>query len=280
MKKFKFGVLGHNISYSLSPKIFDVIFDYSTIDGESSILDWSKEELHNKFNELLNYDGLSITIPFKKEIIKYLDDIRKPANLIQSVNSIQVKNDNLIGYNTDYKGFVLPLRKHSQKINNCKIITLGYGGSTRAVLYGLTKEFEIIHADIIIRDISKSKEIENEVTQLFPKMKISLKSFNDNINLSAYKLIVNTTPLGSVNYPDSLPFGNNPKFDSNSIYYDLNYNSDNKAIKLASESNLSVIDGRQMLLAQAIESFKIWTNIEVPLDIVFEKIFPEKRLNR
>jgi len=275
MKTFKFGVLGHNIAYSLSPKIFNTIFNYSKIEGETSILDWSLEELQTKSKDLLGFDGLSVTIPYKTEIVQYIDHIKKPAGFINSVNSIHNVNNKLIGYNTDYQGFIFPLKKYSNRIKDSSLLLYGFGGSARAILYGLINEYNISQIKVIIRDKTKSKNIHKYMNNLFPNLSISVSSFDDPVDFSDYKLVVNSTPLGGVNFPDNLPFGNKLNFDVNTIYYDLNYNSNNKAIKLAKDNNMTTIDGKQMLIAQAIESFKLWTTKNVAFDDIYNDIFTE-----
>jgi shikimate dehydrogenase len=275
MKTFKFGILGHKISYSLSPKIFRAIFEFTNIDGETSVLDWNLEELKTKSKELLDFDGLSVTIPYKKEIIQFLDTIEEPVNLIQSANSIFNNNNQLIGYNTDYKGFSIPLEKYSKNMHGSNLLLFGYGGSAKAVLYAMIEKYEISQVDIVIRDKTKIDKISKEIENIFLNLPISVSSLDDKIDMSKYKLIVNATPLGSINYPNSSPFGNNSNLNSDSIYYDLSYNENNKAIKFAKDHDLTVIDGKQMLIGQAIESFKIWTSINVPFEVIFNKVFSE-----
>lgn len=275
MKNFKFGVLGHNISYSLSPRIFDTIFEYVKLNGETSILDWNSDELKVGKKELLEYDGLSITIPYKTEIISYLDHIKYPADLIQSVNSVHIIDNKMIGYNTDYKGFVFALDRYSDLIKNRNLLLYGFGGSARAILYGLVEKYKVSHVEVVIRDYRKRGNIKDILNNIFPDLSVSIKTFDDKINLSRFSLIINSTPLGGVNHPDNLPFGDNSDFNGETLYYDLNYNDGNKAIAFSKENNMIIIDGKQMLIAQAIESFKLWTSIDVPFAYIYEKIFPE-----
>lgn len=272
MKNFKFGVIGHHISFTLSPKIFEVIFDYAGIIGSSEILDWNFNELDSRAMELLDYDGISVTIPYKQKIIEYIDKIEEPAKMIQSVNSIYNKENILIGYNTDYKGFLYPLSNYSEKLSNSEVLLFGFGGSARAIIYVLVNNFEISHLDIAIRNMGKKEVFINELTKLYPNLKVSVKDMKDKIDYGKYILIINSTPLGGALYPEIVPFGNRPNFNSDSIYFDLNYNDNNKAIQHAKEYGIEIINSKQMLVAQAIESFKIWTSIEIPFDEIYQKV--------
>ena len=194
----------------------------------------------NKLRDLIKKNqlsGLNVTIPFKQKIIKHLDEIESNAREINSVNTIKVENNKLIGYNSDIQGFensFIPIigKRH-------KAIVLGNGGASKAVQFVLKKN----KIKFIIVSRSGKKKFE-DIT---------------NSDIISYQIIINTTPLGM--YPDINTYPNIPYhvLSSNHLIYDLVYNPEETIfIKKAKEKNCIVINGLEMLINQANISWEIW----------------------
>ena len=233
-----FGLVGKRLSHSFSKDFFTQKFKKLNLKSHN----YENYEIDNlnELRELIKKNqlyGLNVTIPFKQEIIKYLDEIESNAKEINSVNTIKVKNNKLIGYNSDIQGFensFIPIIGKRQKA-----IVLGDGGASKAVQFVLKKN------KIKFNLFSRSGK----------------KKFEDitNSNIISSQIIINTTPLGM--YPDINTYPNIPyhALSSNHLIYDLVYNPEETIfIKKAKEKNCLVINGLEMLINQANISWEIW----------------------
>ena len=233
-----FGLVGKRLSHSFSKDFFTQKF--KKLNFKSHNYENYEIDNLNELRELIKKNqlyGLNVTIPFKQEIIKYLDEIESNAKEINSVNTIKVKNNKLIGYNSDIQGFensFIPIIGKRQKA-----IVLGDGGASKAVQFVLKKN------KIKFNLFSRSGK----------------KKFEDitNSNIISSQIIINTTPLGM--YPDINTYPNIPyhALSSNHLIYDLVYNPEETIfIKKAKEKNCLVINGLEMLINQANISWEIW----------------------
>ena len=233
-----FGLVGKRLSHSFSKDFFTQKFKKLNLKSHN----YENYEIDNlnELRELIKKNqlyGLNVTIPFKQEIIKYLDEIESNAKEINSVNTIKVKNNKLIGYNSDIQGFensFIPIIGKRQKA-----IVLGDGGASKAVQFVLKKN----KIKFIIFSRSSKKKFE-DIT---------------NSDIISSQIIINTTPLGM--YPEINTYPNIPyhALSSNHLIYDLVYNpKETIFIKKAKEKNCLVINGLEMLINQANISWEIW----------------------
>ena len=140
MKK-KFLVIGNPINHSLSPKLhnywikkykIDAVYEKKLLDNneiDNLIFNIREEKLH----------GINVTVPFKKTVIPFLDELSEEAKISQSVNTIYKKNNKIIGDNTDIEGFKLSLEKTGQETKNKKVLILGAGGVVSSIIVALKK---------------------------------------------------------------------------------------------------------------------------------------------
>ncbi|MFK7003780.1 shikimate dehydrogenase [Flavobacterium covae] len=241
----KLGLLGKNISYSFSRNYFTNKFQNEFLTSIFSYDNYDIQKI-DEFKEIIinepNLIGLNVTIPYKEEIIPYLDELSEIAKNIEAVNTIKITSDKkLIGHNTDFYGFqksLTPLLQNHHK----KALILGTGGASKAIAYVL-----------------KSLEIDF----LF----VSRKQFNDTITydqlnnsiLTEYTIIINCTPLGT--YPNiqdcpTIPY---EFITSNHLVYDLIYNPKKTTFLAKAEEKGAIIkNGYEMLVLQAEKAWKIW----------------------
>ncbi len=240
----KFGLIGRGISISLSPAIHSGFFDY---DYELFELDETAviEKLKAR-----DFDGLNVTIPYKKTVIPYLDFIDEKARQIGSVNTIVNKNGALYGYNTDYYGFVKTLEKIDFNPENKKALVLGSGGASLSIRQAL--------ADLGAGEI----------------VTVSRNGENNYSNLSRHydaSVIVNTTPVGKYPNNDEKPLSIG-SFEMLEAVIDINYNPVKSALLVdAQKRNIKVSGGLTMLVWQAKKSAELFTGECVP-DEKCEKI--------
>lgn len=241
-----FGLVGKNISYSFSKGYFANKFEkqgltncnYVNFDIKS-IKDFLKIIHQNKFE----LKGANVTIPYKEEIIPFLDKVSKSANKIGAVNTIKItKKGFLKGYNTDVFGFenaIKPLLNKHHK----RALILGTGGASKAVAFVLKRN------KIKYKFVSRNPKIKKE---------ISYKDL-DEVFINRYKIIINCTPLGT--HPNIKESPNIPyKFlTSKHLLFDLIYNpAETSFLSKGKEQGATIKNGLEMLELQAEKSWEIW----------------------
>ena len=245
----KFGLIGYPLGHSFSKKYFTEKFLTERID-DCSYENYPMENLDN-FMKLIEVEeylcGLNITIPYKSEIIRFLDHTDTEAEEIGAVNVIKINRHHhqlkLSGYNSDITGIkdtLLPYMRDNVR----NALVLGTGGSSRAVCYVLRK-FGL------------------EVSLVSRNRKPGVLSYSeiDNSILGRTQLIVNTTPLGMFPDIESKPGINYRELTPDHILFDLVYNPELTAfLKMGAERGCSVIRGIKMLHSQAEKSWEIWNN--------------------
>ena len=239
--KKTYGLIGKNIDYSFSVKYFSQKFnDEKIIDSEYLNFDLREIEDFNNL-EILKINGLNVTIPYKEKIINYLDEVDKAASIIGAVNTIAKKDNKLIGYNTDYIGFIESFKNN---LNFKNALILGTGGASKAIQYALN--IKNINFDIGSRKNNKKY--------------ISYDLINKKIK--DYDLIINTTPLGTFPDVSKKPKINYNLINENHFCYDLIYNPEKTSfLKECERKGARIMNGLEMLKSQAEESWIIWNSV-------------------
>ena len=239
--KKTYGLIGKNIDYSFSVKYFSQKFnDEKIIDSEYVNFDLREIEDFNNL-EILKINGLNVTIPYKEKIINYLDEVDKAASIIGAVNTIAKKDNKLIGYNTDYIGFIESFKNN---LNFKNALILGTGGASKAIQYALN--IKNINFDIGSRKNNKKY--------------ISYDLINKKIK--DYDLIINTTPLGTFPDVSKKPKINYNLINENHFCYDLIYNPEKTSfLKECERKGARIMNGLEMLKSQAEESWIIWNSV-------------------
>ena len=203
----------------------------------------------------LQIRGCSVSMPYKEKVIQYLDELDLSAKQVKAVNTIVNNNGKLIGYNTD----VFSLKKCLKKIckdKNEKILVLGAGGMTRAVLVALDY-LKMKNITITNRTSSKGKKISKEFGLKF----ISWNKRNDNEN----DIIINSTSMGMYPTITQLPLSDNIIKKSNTVVDVISNPIQTKLIKLAIKHRKNTILGTDLAFEQAITQFKLYTGKKAPV---------------
>ncbi|MBO7601060.1 MAG: shikimate kinase [Lachnospiraceae bacterium] len=239
----KCGLLGKKLSHSFSPEIHGMLGDYEYTlfeKGEDEVADFIKNG---------DFTGINVTIPYKKTVMPYMDELSDVAKKVGSVNTIVRRPDGtLYGDNTDVYGFMELVRKSGIEVGNKKVLVLGSGGASVAV----TAALEMLNAKPVI--ISRSGE-------------------NNYDNLDLHKdagVIVNTTPLGM--YPDNGKAALSLKlFPALCGVIDIIYNPSRTALVLeADDLSIPAIGGLYMLVAQAVKSSEQFQKKDIPISKIDE----------
>lgn len=237
----KFGLLGRSLGHSFSKSFFTNYFVTNHIDATYENIEIENiEDFTNVLKQ--NFSGLSVTTPYKEEVIPFLDGLDDVAKDIAAVNAIVIKNGKSIGFNTDAYGFQQSIKPFlSNKHERCMIF--GTGGASKAVSYVL----KTLGIDVIF--ISRNPKLKNE---------FSYEEVNDNM-INACKLVVNCTPVGM--FPNSdekidIPYQSLTK---SHLVVDLIYNPQKtKLLEKAEQAGAMILNGESMLRHQALKSWEIW----------------------
>lgn len=273
-KTYKFGLLGHRIGYSKSGDIFNAIFDMLSISGEFISIDVSHEKIDEGLQKCLdlNLNGFSVTIPHKQNVLPFLHNIENDALQLGAVNSIKIENNQLSGFNTDVHGFSESLKEYKNLLEDKTALIIGAGGAARAVVFALKKNFGINDFIILGRDKDKLNQFIKNLEPIIEGSNISSITF-DTGSLVTFDFAVNCSPVGGFNYPDQPIFNDIITPENLLLYYDLNYNDNNGVIKELQLLDIPCIDGKQMLVAQAIKSLYLWTGLTVSAKDLYAKVF-------
>lgn len=232
----KYGLLGRKLGHSYSPAIHSLLGDY-----EYCLFEKEPEGLAD-FLRHGDWDGLNVTIPYKKAVISYLDEVTLVAQYVGSVNTIYRYNGNLVGHNTDFSGFYRMLRRSGLEPKGKKCLVLGSGGASQVAVQVLKEA----GADVVV--ISRSGE-----------------NHYGNLGLhSDAAIIVNTTPVGM--YPDTgVSPVNLDLFPRLEGVLDVIYNPARTQLLMDAERcGLVAMNGLWMLVCQAREASTVMTCVPVP----------------
>ena len=276
-ESYRFGLVGHNVGYSKSSDIFQAIFKQLDADGSFEVFNISTEQFADQFRKLIEsgVQGLSVTIPYKNEVISFLDDLDPVARALQAVNSIHLAGGQSCGFNTDCYGFSLPLRSHAERLKNGEALIFGAGGGARAVVYALHTDYEIGCCTVMARDATRLKSFKQGLVKQLPNIRISTRQIGSSKKpeRDTWDIVINCTPLGGWNHLTDSPVPGWFDWSSVRLYYDLNYNADNNLVATARRSGVEAIDGSAMLVAQALQSFYIWTGRKLLFEPVYADVF-------
>ena len=242
----KFGLIGYPLSHSFSKKYFTEKFQRENISG--CLYDLYEIDSIEKLPVILSQHpelvGLNVTLPYKKQVIPFLNKLDASAEKAGAVNVIKIEGKNLTGYNSDYYGFLTTLKK---LLNGSKpdALVLGSGGAASAVKACLK--------DLGIAYITVSRNADEN--------SVSYENLKEPIFFNSYKLIINTSPVGMYPKESEAPEIPYQKLDSSFFLYDLVYNPlETEFMKRGKEKGASVMGGLEMLHLQAEKAWEIWNH--------------------
>lgn len=238
-----FGLLGKGIGYSFSRNYFSKKFETENL--KHQYVNFDLTDLSN-FGELLmkkDISGINVTIPYKQDVIPFLDKLDPVAEAIGAVNTIVFRDGEKIGYNTDYIGFKKTLLQNIKIIQE-QAFVLGTGGAAKAICYVLEQlNIKVLK---VSRNEGKDKKTYAQLTK---------KDYID------HKLIINCTPLGTHPHTEAYPPIDFEQINNSHLLYDLIYNPETTTfMKMGIDKGATVLNGYQMLVEQAEASWSLWMN--------------------
>jgi shikimate dehydrogenase len=256
-----FAVFGNPIAHSLSPLMHQAVLD--RMDIQAQYVPFCVTDIKKAVEGIrgLNIQGVSVTLPFKTEVMEYLDEIEENALWIGAVNTIWNHQGILKGYNTDWLGLVLSL-KEGLEIKGKRFAVIGAGGAARGVVYGLVQEGGL--PIILNRTLSRAEVLGKEFGCPFLPL-----SEIDRIQADG---LINTTSLGMAPNTEESPI---PRELLNRFSWvvDIIYNPlKTKLLREAEEEGCRIINGLGMFVHQGAEQIKIWTGLEPPRNYMKEVV--------
>ena len=271
----RLGLIGYPLGHSLSPKIHTAALQACGLQGDYSLFPVHPEDIQG-LKDLLarvrtgEISGLNVTIPHKQNVIELMDELSPTAKAIGAVNTIYLRENKLIGDNTDAQGFLSDLKRFltlecDSLLSQKNALILGAGGSARAVVYALVNDGWDV--TVAARRIEQAGQLVNS----FPSRKVKAITFTD-LQFSTFDLLVNATPIGMTPNIDQSPWPVDLSLP-NAVIYDLVYNPrETKLVKDARAQGLNATTGLGMLIEQAALAFEIWTGHNPPRNILIESV--------
>ena len=261
MKKYL--VIGDPIKHSLSPLLHNYWIKKNKLEAEYDKRKINNNEFKNLIDKIKKKEisGINVTVPFKKEIIPFLEKLSPEAERTQSVNTIYLDKNIVVGHNTDIMGFELAIKDTEYDVAGKDILILGAGGVVPSIIYALYK-MKASRITISNRTLSKAENLKN----LFKNLNI--------INwgqLPNFDMIINGTSIGLENKDKiNLDFST---LNKNKFFFDVIYNpKETNFLKVAKNLGNDTANGKRMFIHQAAEAFKIWHGIQPEINKEIEEL--------
>ena len=251
MKKFL--VIGNPIEHSLSPILHNYWIKNNGIDAIYEKQKLNEDELEQLILQVKEkkINGINVTVPFKKAIIPFLDELSTEAESTQSVNTIYLKDNRVIGHNTDIFGFETSIKKSRYNLSDKEVLILGAGGVVPSIIFALNK-MKISK----IKISNRTKEKAENIKTVFKNIEIIEWGEVPN-----FDMIINATSIGlkrddKMNLDFSL-------ISKNKFFYDVIYNpKETNFLKTGQSLGNITLNGKLMFIYQALSAFKIWHGLE------------------
>ncbi|HPN29439.1 MAG TPA: shikimate dehydrogenase [bacterium] len=258
------GIYGNPVGHSLSPLIHNHLFKKYKFNYEYYAFEIYDIENAIKLIRKENIRGVSITIPFKISVVKYLDKVSDLAGKIGAVNTIVNDNGILTGYNTDAYGVTQTFKKRDIQLTGKNIALLGNGGAAKAVAFSIISEFKINSLKIIGRNKDKLSELLKEIADKTGFSQIAIEEFcNGKYNIKKEEdVIINSASVGMHPETENSLIAEEACLDySDKIFFDVIYNPRKTLmLKNAESKGATIINGMDMFIFQAMRQHFLWTD--------------------
>jgi len=265
-------LIGYPIEHSLSPCFQNAAFQHLGLNFVYVAFPVKASELGDAIRGVrsLGFHGLNVTMPHKITVIKYLDELDDTAKKIGSVNTILNRNGRLIGYTTDGIGAVNALKYNGVELYRRKIVILGAGGASRAISFTLAEEVgELV---ILNRTVWRAERLACDINSLISRsIRIGwggLTEENLRVELKDADILINATPIGMMPNADETPVKRDFLHQDMTVFDLIYHPLETRLLKEAKNVGAKTISGLDMLIHQGAASFKIWTGIDPPVNVM------------
>lgn len=261
------GLIGYPVEHSLSPAMQQAAFDALGIDARYELWPTLETEIAERIDSLRAPDalGANVTLPYKRAAYDLMDEVTERAEWARAVNTIINRGGRLVGDNTDIPGFLAPLEERGIDIAATRAVVLGAGGAARGVLIALLSAG--------CQQISVGNRTPERASAMVRTLQTPVPIWSGPIDaalvewLEGATLLVNATSVGWEDgvlplHPTMLE-----ALPKSALVYDLTYR-DTPLLREARRLGLPTLDGLEMLIAQGVESFALWTGQQPPVDLM------------
>lgn len=269
------GLIGNPVEHSVSPQLHNTISAFLDVDLVYVPFRVENSDLEDAVLGLkaLNLLGFNVTIPYKKDVMKFIDDNTKEALLMGAVNTVKNIDGRLYGYNTDAEGFSRSFKESAGTgFKDKNVFIIGAGGAARAIAVKIAVE-GAKSICIVNRTPEKASDIVQIINNNISKVADYFSSGDPNVRqvFKESDIVINTSSIGM--YPDieCSPVIKGCAFNSSQIVYDVIYNpSKTRFLAEAEKKGCKIINGLGMLFYQGIYAYEIWTGVRLPENITKE----------
>ncbi|MGX7074177.1 shikimate dehydrogenase [Falseniella ignava] len=268
-------VVANPIKHSISPFIHNRAFEATNTNGVYLAWEIEASDLAETVANIRRYQmfGINLSMPYKEQVIPYLDELSEEARLIGAVNTVVNQNGILIGYNTDGKGFFKSLP--SFEISNKKMTLLGAGGAAKSILAQAILD-GVSQVSVFVREssIEKTRPYLDKLQEK-TSFKVDLYALEDveelQERIANSDLLVNATSVGMDGQSSPVPIS--IVLPENLLVADIIYQPfETPFLKWAKSQGNPAVNGLGMLLYQAAEAFQLWTGKEMPTDEIWQSL--------
>ena len=269
------GLIGRAVDYSYSPLIHNRACELLGLGYHYTIFNIADPCMIGdalRGAKALGLAGFNVTIPYKKTVVPFLDDLSGEAASIRAVNTIVNDEGKLIGHNTDIAGFAAPLLPYRESIRGQTLSIFGGGGAALAAIEALNRFFAPKEILLFVRNPEKTRTLLVESGHDH----LTILHSGNPAKVSECRVVVNATPIGTRGSNGSpLPL-EQELLHSSQIVYDMVYNPLETPLLLAAkQAGATTLSGIEMLIGQAERSFTLWTGMQMPTAAVKEALLQE-----
>lgn len=274
------GLIGYPVEHSKSPLMHNTAYKELGLDYTYELFEVKEDEVEEAFSDLkaMGVVGFNCTMPDKIKAFELADEVSIEAKLIGAANTIVNKDKKFVAYNTDGVGFVNALKENGFDVKDKTITILGSGGAASAIIVQCALDGAGVINVLSIKDKfwNKAEELVHSIIEE-THTKINLIEMTDESIeecLMRSDLLCNATPVGMAPNEDGCLIKDSGLLRTDLVVVDIIYNPlETKLYKMAKANGCKVLNGIDMLIHQGAASFELWTGMEMPIEIVREKVY-------
>lgn len=263
-------VFGRPVRHSLSPVMHNAAFRESAIDAV--YLAFEPDSISGAIDSMksMGIPGASVTLPFKIDILEFLDEIDRHAVDIGSVNTLHNMNGKVIGYNTDGQGAVRALRESGVDIEGATCLIIGNGGSARSIAFSLIAE----RSSVIIagRNPSRAGTLASDLGGSASGVRAVGIAEIDPVIMDGVDIIINTTPVGMAADAGGIPIQPDLISSRHTVFDIVYVPRTTRLLSEASKRRAHTVHGIDMLVYQGALQFELWTGQDAPVEAMFRAV--------
>lgn len=272
-------LIGSPVGHSGSPAMYNYSFERLGLDYVYVAFDIKVEEVADAIAAMKTFKmrGCNVTMPCKREVVKYMDELSAAARMCGAVNTIVNEDGKLIGHMTDGEGFINNLRDHGIDVAGKKVVIAGSGGAATAIQVQCALD-GVREITICNRTVSKAYETADVIRREVPECVVNVYDIADTETVTreiqSSRIFINATSVGMKPMEEETVVRDTVAFYPGLVVADAVYNpEETRLLREAKAAGCTCVNGKGMLLWQGVSAFRLYTGKEMPVEEVKEKFF-------